>query len=31
LGNAVAHALGIRARHLPLNPDNLMQCINQAA
>jgi CO/xanthine dehydrogenase Mo-binding subunit len=30
LGNAVAHALGIRARHLPLNPENLMQCIHQA-
>jgi CO/xanthine dehydrogenase Mo-binding subunit len=30
LGNAVAHALGIRARHLPLNPENLMQCINQS-
>jgi CO/xanthine dehydrogenase Mo-binding subunit len=29
LGNAVAHALGIRARHMPLNPENLMQCINQ--
>jgi CO/xanthine dehydrogenase Mo-binding subunit len=29
LGNAVAHALGIRARHLPLNPENLLQCINQ--
>jgi CO/xanthine dehydrogenase Mo-binding subunit len=29
LGNAVANALGIRARHLPLNPENLLQCINQ--
>lgn len=30
LGNAVAHALGIRARHMPLNPENLMQSINHA-
>ena len=30
LGNAVAHALGIRARHMPLNPENLMRCINQS-
>jgi CO/xanthine dehydrogenase Mo-binding subunit len=29
LGNAVAHALGIRARHLPLNPERLMQAIEQ--
>jgi len=30
LGNAVAHALGIRARHLPLNTERLMQAIEQA-
>jgi CO/xanthine dehydrogenase Mo-binding subunit len=30
LGNAVAHALGIRARHLPLNTARLMQAIEQA-
>jgi CO/xanthine dehydrogenase Mo-binding subunit len=30
LGNAVAHALGVRARHLPLTPDNLILSINQA-
>ena len=30
LGNAVAHALGIRARHLPLTPDNLILSMNQA-
>jgi nicotinate dehydrogenase subunit B len=29
LGNAVAHALGIRARHLPLNPERLIQAIEQ--
>jgi nicotinate dehydrogenase subunit B len=29
LGNAVAHALGIRARHLPLNTERLMQAIDQ--
>jgi CO/xanthine dehydrogenase Mo-binding subunit len=28
LGNAVANALGIRARHLPLNTERLMQAIN---
>ncbi len=28
LGNAVAHALGIRARHLPLNTERIMQAIN---
>jgi len=31
IGNAVAHALGIRARHLPLNPERLMQAIEQAS
>jgi CO/xanthine dehydrogenase Mo-binding subunit len=31
LGNAVAHALGVRARHLPLNPERLMQAIEQAS
>jgi nicotinate dehydrogenase subunit B len=30
LGNAVAHALGIRARHLPLNTERLMQAIDNA-
>ncbi len=30
LGNAVAHALGVRARHLPLNTARLMQAIEQA-
>ena len=29
LGNAVAHALGIRARHLPLTPENLMLAMDQ--
>ena len=29
LGNAVAHALGIRARHLPLNAERLMQAIDE--
>lgn len=29
LGNAVAHALGIRARHLPLDTERLMQAIEQ--
>jgi CO/xanthine dehydrogenase Mo-binding subunit len=29
LGNAVAHALGIRARHLPLNAERLMQAIEE--
>lgn len=29
LGNAVAHALGIRARHLPLSTERLMQVIEQ--
>ena len=29
LGNAVAHALGVRARHLPLSPDNLILAMNQ--
>jgi nicotinate dehydrogenase subunit B len=29
LGNAVAHALGIRARHLPLNAARLMQAIDE--
>lgn len=27
LGNAVAHALGLRARHLPLSPDRLMALV----
>ncbi len=30
LGNAVAHALGIRARHLPLTPENLMLAMDQS-
>ena len=30
LGNAVAHALGVRARHLPLTPDRLLASINAA-
>ncbi len=30
LGNAVAHALGIRGRHLPLNTERLLQAIEQA-
>lgn len=30
LGNAVAHALGIRARHLPLSPDRLLGLIHAA-
>lgn len=30
LGNAVAHALGLRARHLPLNTRRLMQAIEEA-
>jgi CO/xanthine dehydrogenase Mo-binding subunit len=29
LGNAVAHALGIRARDLPLNAERLMQAIDE--
>jgi CO/xanthine dehydrogenase Mo-binding subunit len=29
LGNAVAHALGIRARHLPLTPENLILAMDQ--
>jgi nicotinate dehydrogenase subunit B len=28
LGNAVAHALGLRARHLPLTPERLLQLID---
>ncbi len=30
LGNAVAHALSIRARHLPLTPENLMLAMDQS-
>ena len=30
VGNAVAHALGIRARHLPLTAERLTQLINDA-
>ena len=30
LGNAVAHALGVRARHLPLSPDRLLASIDAA-
>jgi CO/xanthine dehydrogenase Mo-binding subunit len=30
LGNAVAHALGIRARHLPLSTERLMQAIEES-
>jgi len=30
LGNAVAHALGVRARHLPLTPENLILSMEQA-
>lgn len=30
LGNAVAHALGLRARHLPLTPDRLERLVQQA-
>jgi CO/xanthine dehydrogenase Mo-binding subunit len=29
LGNAVAHALGVRARHLPLSPENLIAAMDQ--
>ena len=28
LGNAVAHALGVRARHLPLSPENLIAAMD---
>ena len=31
LANAVSHALGIRARHLPLTPDRLTALINESA
>jgi CO/xanthine dehydrogenase Mo-binding subunit len=30
LGNAVAHALGVRARHLPLAPDRLLALVHAA-
>ncbi len=30
LGNAVAHALGVRARHLPLSPENLILAMDQS-
>jgi CO/xanthine dehydrogenase Mo-binding subunit len=30
IGNALAHAIGIRARHLPLSPDRLTQLIMNA-
>ena len=30
LGNAVAHALGVRARHLPLTPENLILAMDQS-
>lgn len=30
LGNAVAHALGLRARHLPFTPERLLALINTA-
>jgi len=30
LGNAVAHALGLRARHLPLTAEHLAKLINQS-
>jgi CO/xanthine dehydrogenase Mo-binding subunit len=28
IGNAIAHALGVRVRHLPLTPDKIEQAIN---
>ena len=30
LGNAVAHALGVRARHLPLSPERLLAWVHAA-
>ncbi len=30
LGNAVAHTLGLRARHLPLTAEHLAKLINQS-